>query len=48
MINSISISSVNEKISQKLQTLHKKWSGFGHIYWRNPEWKTSFFVQWKE
>ena len=20
--------------------------GFGHIYWRNPEWKTSFFVQW--
>ena len=18
--------------------------GFGHIYWRNPEWKTSFFV----
>ena len=30
--------------------LHKKWSfplncGFGHIYWRNPSWKTSFFVQ---
>ena len=24
------------------------WSlvGFGHIYWRNPYWKTSFFVQW--
>ena len=21
--------------------------GFGHIYWRKPEWKTSFFVQWK-
>ena len=20
--------------------------GFGHIYWRNPLWKTSFFVQW--
>ena len=20
--------------------------GFGHIYWRNPSWKTSFFVQW--
>ena len=19
--------------------------GFGHIYWRNPKWKTSFFVQ---
>ena len=19
--------------------------GFGHIYWRNPYWKTSFFVQ---
>ena len=19
---------------------------FGHIYWRNPQWKTSFFVQW--
>ena len=19
---------------------------FGHIYWRNPWWKTSFFVQW--
>ena len=21
--------------------------GFGHIYWTNPQWKTSFFVQWK-
>ena len=21
--------------------------GFGHIYCRNPKWKTSFFVQWK-
>ena len=20
--------------------------GFGYIYWRNPEWKTSLFVQW--
>ena len=20
--------------------------GFGHIYWRNPLWKTSLFVQW--
>ena len=20
--------------------------GFGHINWRNPKWKTSFFVQW--
>ena len=20
--------------------------GFGHIYWRSPSWKTSFFVQW--
>ena len=19
----------------------------GHIYWTNPKWKTSFFVQWK-
>ena len=22
--------------------------GFGHIYWKNPELKTSFFVQWWE
>ena len=21
-------------------------SGFGHIYWRNPSWNTSFFVQY--
>ena len=21
-------------------------SGFGHIYWKNPLWKTSFFVQY--
>ena len=21
--------------------------GFDHIYWRNSQWKTSFFVQWK-
>ena len=20
---------------------------FGHIYWKNPEWKTSFFVQYR-
>ena len=20
--------------------------GFGHIYWENPSWKTSFFMQW--
>ena len=20
--------------------------GFGHIYWRNPWWKTLFFIQW--
>ena len=20
--------------------------GFGHIYWRNPQWKTSYFIQW--
>ena len=32
-------------------TPHKKWSwnaenlGFGRIYWRNPQWKNSFFVQ---
>ena len=23
-------------------------SGFGHIYWRNPWWKTSFFVLFTE
>ena len=36
-----------------LLTLHTKWSfplrifscGFGHIYWINPRWKTSFCVQ---
>ena len=22
-------------------------SRFGHIYWKNPSWKTSFFVQWR-
>ena len=22
--------------------------GFGHICWRNPKWKNSFFVQWNE
>ena len=22
--------------------------GFGHIYWKNPQWKTSFFVQCKK
>ena len=21
--------------------------GFGHIYWRNPWWKTLFFVEWE-
>ena len=33
-------------------TLHKKWSfrlriyGFGHIYWRNPYWKTAVLWLW--
>ena len=22
-------------------------SGFDHIYWRDPQWKTSFFVPWR-
>ena len=22
--------------------------GFGHIYWTNPQWKTSFFGQWQK
>ena len=22
--------------------------GFGHIYWKNSQWKTSFFVQWSD
>ena len=34
----LSISSVSE-------TKSKVSCGFGHIYWRNPSWKTSFFVQ---
>ena len=31
------------------ETLRKKWifpHGLRHIYWRNAEWKTLFFVQW--
>ena len=35
----LSISSVNE-------TKSSVFCWFGHIYWRNPRWKTSFFVQW--
>ena len=34
----LSISSVSE-------TKSRVSCGFGHIYWRNPSWKTSFFVQ---
>ena len=34
----LSISSVNVTKSAGI-------CGFGHIYWRNPSWKTSFFVQ---
>ena len=32
-----------DQIRRKLET--GNW-GFGHIYWRNTSWKTSFFVQW--
>ena len=35
---SLSISSVNVTKSAVS-------CGFSHIYWRNPQWKTSFFVQ---
>ena len=36
--NPLRISSVNVTKSSRNH-------GFGHIYWRNPQWKTSFFVQ---
>ena len=35
-----------------IKDINKLWTGtslscgFGHIYWRNPQWKTSFFAQW--
>ena len=29
----------------KCDKIRRKPRIFGHIYWRNPEWKTSFFVQ---
>ena len=36
--------------NSKDNTLHKQWSFPLKIssvnYWRNPSWKTSFFVQW--
>ena len=28
-----------------LVNLNKVSCGFGHIYWRNPKWKTSFFYE---
>ena len=38
----------------RISSVNVNKSGFGHIYWighiywRNPEWKTSFCVQWSE
>ena len=40
----------NEVFSLTISTVNMTKSavfcGFGLIYWKNPEWKTSFFVQW--
>ena len=33
------------RISSVNVTKSSDFCGFGHIYWRNPQWKTSFFVQ---
>ena len=38
----LSISSVNVWYFFSIPSVS---CGFGHVYWRNPEWKTSFFVQ---
>ena len=35
------------RISSVNVTKSADFCGFGHIYWRNPQWKTSFFVQCK-
>ena len=34
------------RISSVKMTKSAENLGFGHIYWRNPSWKVSFFVQW--
>ena len=34
------------KISSLNVTESARNNGFGHIYWRNPQWETSFFTQW--
>ena len=38
-----------KKKKKKIEDLTKSAvSGrFGHIYWRNPQWKISFFAQWE-
>ena len=33
------------RISSVIATKSVRNCGFGHIYWKNPWWKTSFFVQ---
>ena len=33
-------------ISITLEIYYSENCGFGHIYWRNPWWKTSFLAQW--
>ena len=41
----------NNKFSIRISSLNVTKSvvscGFGNIYWSNPQWKASFFVQWK-
>ena len=36
------------RISSVNMTKYAGNCGFGHIYWRNPSWKTSFFAQWRK
>ena len=44
-LSGFSRADTREKMKFSIKDCFSKW--FGHIYWRNPQWKTSFFVQWE-
>ena len=38
---------IAQKMQFSIKGFFSKCDQFGHIYWRNYQWKISFFVQWQ-
>ena len=42
-LSSSCVITLHKKMRFSIDYFFSQCGGFGHIYWRNPQWKTSFF-----